>query len=834
LKTNDAAVAALAVALCFSQTAHALDLKLTAKLLEREKSTAAEASKESASPDAQPEEKPAAVPGIRTGTVFVLIGAGLAALGMAGGGSSGGGGAGGSSGNSGADGSAGTEGTGSGGPPVPRSLIYTSPADFLTPEYRAQRGLEIVKAANLYYNGHYRWYTQSGDSGGSPSGPSAGSGVGVKVAVADTGINAAEASTGSLLSIDAASSYDYVNRNAGSAGDDNGHGTHVAGIVAAPKNGSGMHGLAYNASLVNFKVGDASARITASDAQLADMMSRAYGAGAMIINNSWGSESAITAISAEELQGWMPLMIGASQTFVSRGGVILFAAGNSAAAQPSPQAGLPYRIQAIQPGWLAVVAVDMTGSVAEYSNRCGVAAAWCLAAPGGGDVASGGGLYSMYNDGGYNWMYGTSMAAPHVAGAMAALKSMFPNLGYQQIRDRLLFTANRTGSYADASIYGQGLMDLDAASSPVGGLALPTGHSANGTTAPIAGTGIEFRPGTLRKIGMQSYVLVVDNYQRAPFWVQSSHFFREATPRLIERQLGSLRNPVHAPARPREGVAFSRATGLYDAVTADFDGYRLGFSMGAGGETALVRQLRFAWLPQLSAPGVESLGLGYAISLAGTRIGFLATLPTAESTTEQSLESSGFGSRRAMSIIAQREADEMAYGLSFGVASQFERPLAIAASGAFGVSGASAVSSGAFVQHPLGREALLKASLEVTRYRPQSDGQLSTSPYSIHTASVMASTALGAKTRASVTLRHDWGRNEAATLFVPLTINENGDIGKAAYGLPYEDLVGRTSLSLRLDQALSKRINLRTSLTRERSGFGASATGVAALLEFVH
>ena len=767
------------------------------------------------------EELPALGSGL---SVPVLVGAGLAAAAIVGLASQGGGGDEGDAGTSAAGTPSGGASPPSSGAPAPsRTLAYTSGADFRTAEYDAQQGLAVVRAETLYYNGHYRWYVGDGAD------PAAGSGGGVKIAVADTGINAREAATGSAIAIDLAASYDYVNDRAGSAADDRGHGTHVAGIIAAPRNGEGMHGLAFNASLVNFKIGDAAGLITASDAQLADLMHRAAAAGALILNNSWATAAAITSFTAEELQGMRGQWIEASRAYVGRGGVVVFAAGNEAAAQPSLEAGLPYRIPGLAPGWLAVVAIDGSGALAGYSNACGVAAAWCLAAPGG---APDSGLLSMHNDGAYTAKYGTSMATPHAAAALGALKSMFPNLSYLQLRDRLLFTANRSGRYADAGAYGQGLMDLAAASSPVGGIAIPTGTAASGATAAVAGSGIEFQPGTLRALGMQSHVLVVDNYQRAPFWVPAQTFFREARPRLIERQWASLRTRAHGTAGRSGPLRFSHSTGLNTVVSADLAAYRFGFSRGAGGEAILGSHLQLAALPRLAAPSVDSVALGYASDFGGVRVGFVGSLPATRVTSAQTLESSSFGSRRALGFVAQHQAAAATtYGVSFALADGFERPIGLAAGGAFEMTGSAAASSGAFVQHALGRAAVLEASLEAAQHRPESNGVLTAPAYAVHSASFGARAFLGAETALAASLKREWSGHEAARLHVPLTIDESGNIGRVAYRLPYDDLVGRTAFTLRLDHQLSKRVDLRAAFTHERDGFGATVSGLAAVLE---
>jgi hypothetical protein len=525
----------------------------------------------------------------------------------------------------------------------------------------------------------------------------------------------------------------------------------------------------------------------------------------------------------------MPRQIDAARAFVAKGGVVVFAAGNDAASQPSLQSGLPYRISGIQTGWLAVVAVDGSGQITGYSNRCGVAAQWCLAAPGGSFDT---GLYSMQNNGDYAFMYGTSMAAPHAAAALAALKSMFPNLTYLQIRDRLLFTANRSGSYADASAYGQGLMDLEAASSPVGGVAVPTDTSATGSIAPVAGSGIEFQAGTLRAVGMQPWVLVVDNYQRAPFWMPAQAFFREATPRLLERQWATLRSAAPGGVR-RSGssLRFSHSPGLHDVVSAELPSYRLGFSRGAGGEAILGSHLELAWVPRLAAPGTDSVALGYSSEVRGLRVGLVGTLPSANATSERTVESSGLGSRRALGLVAQHRDAGTTYGASFAVAEDFERPIGLAMSGAFEAGDSAAVSSGVFMQQSVGAKSVVDASLEVARHHTEGNAVLTVPGYAVRTARLGARTMLGMKTALSADVRREWSGAGAARLSVPLTVNENGDIGRVAYALPYDDLVGRTAFTLRLDQQLTRHADFRAAVIRERYGFGTSVTGFAAVLE---
>ena len=114
---------------------------------------------------------------------------------------------------------------------------------------------------------------------------------------------------------------------------------------------------------------------------------------------------------------------------------------------------------------ITVAALGQDGNIASYSNRCGIAKAFCLAAPGSNMVSAANTGDDFYGTGGS----GTSFAAPIVSGSLAVLRQYFRGqLGNTELVARLLATANRAGRYADSDIYGHGLVDLDAATRPFG------------------------------------------------------------------------------------------------------------------------------------------------------------------------------------------------------------------------------------------------------------------------------------------------------------------------------------------------------------------------------
>jgi subtilisin family serine protease len=718
----------------------------------------------------------------------------------------------------------------------PRALTYTSASDFQTTEYNAQSGLALVKASSMYYNGHYRWYAQNGGTGGNPSESTAGTGVGIKVAVADSGINSAEASTGSSITIDGANSFDYVQNISGSTTDPNGHGTHVAGIIAAPMNSSGMHGIAYNATIVNLRIGDSTGAITATDTQIGASATRAYNAGAFIINNSWGSTTVITAVTADELNDDIPDSISGYQTYVANGGVAVWAAGNSGLAQVSYQAGLPHHISGLQAGWLAVVAVDSSGVITAYSNKCGVSAAWCLAAPGGGDNQAADGIYSTYNNGGYTRLSGTSMAAPMVSGAIAGLKSMFPNLSYQDIAARLLTTANRTGIYASSAIYGQGLMDLEAASNPVGGLSLPTGSHTSGTQGQISNSKISL-PSSIASSMQGAKILLVDNYQKAPFFVSASNFVQETKiqSNFAVRHMSSMSEPSPIDVAHGEGVKLTHMQGLHSSIALNQYGHSVAFSSGVKSEQSLSRQLGLHYVPHLNDSLTNTNGFGYSTKIGKTKLAVLSSMPNTQSginANELNQDRSSMGSRTAFSFVTQREHENFSYGMTYSTANSFAQPLGISSSGAFGLNNAQATSLGSFYTHSLfGGSTKMRMGAEMANFNTGSAGLVSFDSGKYAVFRIGADHFLNKKTALSVAFKQEQALSGQLTTRLPSSIDQNGNIGYQSYSSGFSSLLNSQQLSFDVHHRLNKVSRVKGGLMYEQKPYGLSGAGAAVFYE---
>ena len=331
-------------------------------------------------------------------------------------------------------------------------------------------------------------------------------GKGVTVAVADHGINMDHPEFAGRITL----AYNSADPSKAPE-DDSGHGTAVAGIIAAAKNnssavGAGMHGVAYDATIIPIRILDINpgpktyCDPSAKNPHSCDWIppqKRAAGIqhgidNAFIINNSWGGRAftVIQGVRVRRPEYQIEKEKDALKAFLSaadpdKDRVVVFATGNDGwntetgvvqSADGSPLAFsvsanipgewgmIPARFPQMQGHWLHVVALDHNDNIADFSNGCGAAQAWCLAAPGTNILAPDTMFFGDSN--GRRINEGTSYAAPMVSGAAAILKSAFPNLSARQVVTLLLMTANKEGRFSNSDVYGQGMLDLEKATRP--------------------------------------------------------------------------------------------------------------------------------------------------------------------------------------------------------------------------------------------------------------------------------------------------------------------------------------------------------------------------------
>ena len=411
-------------------------------------------------------------------------------------------------------------------------------------EFKNQPALSLVKAQYAYARG--------------------ASGKGVVIGMVDDGIDRRhrEFSGGKIVELTYASGYtpNYDSCPSGRGRRYGGicyrevdyHGTSVGGVLVGGRHQAqatdsySVHGIAYGAKLavtgIRLESGDPdipynSGEISDSEPSASDSFyARIFNwlnSRVAVANMSFLRTDSIAGTGREKLLRSFPTALEAlKQTNTDRADrtVYVWAAGNYSGIDSTVRsnvllyAGFPLRITELQGQFIAVVAVDnRTGVIAPYSNHCGLSKAFCLAAPGTvtapvpGIVCGQRGIVGCYG----NNLQGTSYATPLVAGGFALLKQHFQGqLGHHEIVDRLLATANDDGIYANEDIYGQGLLDLDAATRPVGTTRLLTGENLGGASAREKASSMSLGPafGDAFQRGFASRNIAAFDTLNAPFF----------------------------------------------------------------------------------------------------------------------------------------------------------------------------------------------------------------------------------------------------------------------------------------------------------------------------
>jgi subtilisin family serine protease len=359
-------------------------------------------------------------------------------------------------------------------------------------------------------------------------------GKGSIVAVADTGYDIDHSDlTGQVVA-----TKDYTGTG---IQDNHGHGSHVLGSIVAKKDGTGMHGVAFDAKAVVIKVGDGRA-IDLDSA--AEGLSWAADQGAIVGNLSANSNydrwfrDSIIKISDNTYKTVSPyydysagtyynnLSPDAWKTITDKGMVLVNSAGNQ---------GLDV---SAMPGWFATE-TDADGNLVlggkvlivgsynfnannldSWTNKAGhlcrvVVDDTCRDTYKTSDfyVLAPGNTYSTDNNGSYGNMSGTSMAAPIVTGQVAVLHQMWPHMKGENLVKLVTATADKSITGYDVNIHGQGVVDFDEATKPQGAIGIPTTGRVDGAISSVSDTYVS-GSGSIQAAISNIKIMVIDDFDR--------------------------------------------------------------------------------------------------------------------------------------------------------------------------------------------------------------------------------------------------------------------------------------------------------------------------------
>ena len=651
-------------------------------------------------------------------------------------------------------------------PPPPT----TAAADFTNdPEYCASSagrclnwGLGAVKAAEAYAR-------LARTAGG------AAPGTGVTVGLIDTGIDTLH------WEFDRRRVTERILIGTGdSSGSSTSHGTAVASLIGARRDGGNVpaglegrdfHGIAWGADVKMYAIRLGSRdrdrpyspltvsvlatsgatlngrlRIALADSQGVDILNMSFAAQGLIENytetqlrTALGTTVIPTLAQGGRADAEKTLLVWAASN--DHGQRCTAGTDNCAglvidATSPAVYNALQVHIAELRGHAVSVVATTRDGSIASFSNRCGVAARWCIAAPGvdmltayyGPDPSTGESGRRGYATG----SSGTSFAAPMVAGGLAILKQYYRGqLGNTEVLDRLYATADVTpdavapgaqcpahldldGDRTDcelSSTYGRGLMNLDAATRPVGTTSLALGDTLSGKRVAAGASWLRSAgpAGDALQTAFRGREVAMFDDLDAPFWTDLDRFAHTAGTSDLEDRLARFMRPE--PQREdRGGYGTVRVPGVPGGlVEAPFAGTR----MQAGMNRA---DANMGWWAHghASLVPVDRGGLSMSLDKGRFQASALAAAPALH-------DGQGAAPEPTAGILMGWQPQSIPAGLRFGALREFESALGTTAGGAFGRLASGMVFAGAGFSRDLGGWTI-EAQAELGVSGPEASG----------------------------------------------------------------------------------------------------------------
>jgi subtilisin family serine protease len=421
-------------------------------------------------------------------------------------------------------------------------------------------------------------------------------GKGSIVAVADTGYDVDHTEFEGQI----AATKDYTGTG---INDNYGHGSHVLGSMVAKKDGNGMHGVAFDAKAVVIKIGDGRS-VDINDA--ATGFSWAADQGAIVGNLSANSNydflfkgnlvqmSDGTYKNTDDRYDYSTGYYYNGQTAdqwkaaTDKGMVIVNSAGNqglSVAANPGYLATVKDANGDLVLGgkMLIVGAVDHNNNIYSWSNKAGhicqqIVDNACTDEYKVSDfyVLAPGATYSTSNDGGYDTMKGTSMAAPMATGGIAIIHQMWPHMKGENLVKLITTTADKDILDYNVNIHGQGIMDLDEATKPQGAIGIPTTGRVDGSTSSLEGTYVSGSSSALASLSNVE-VMVIDGFDRDYYLNLGNTITVKDNRKYSDTEMLLSNNHTFLPTQQMYG-SFAQG-GQWDLV----NNYNFGFYTGESG-----------------------------------------------------------------------------------------------------------------------------------------------------------------------------------------------------------------------------------------------------------